>query len=122
MDISKNWGRWFRKLWRTPVDLDNRVLDGWIHDALIDEATAVPPAGAWDRLRDTIRDRRPIKRYGMWVLDEPLRDPPGSSLSMLYHNDSQRLDRNPHFNFPHYNFRGVLWSSLPPSFVAVANW
>lgn len=124
MGISKYFTQWFKRYWKPVVELDIRLLDGWIHDALSEEASALPPAGAWDRLYNAIREREPVKvkSYGMWILDEPFRDPPVSPLGLLYHSDSQRLDDNPQFSRSRNDLHEILWSHLPPSFIAVAAW
>lgn len=68
------------------------VLDLWIRDALREEALAQPSPGAWERLRSML-ERRPPKRYGMWVLDEVLRDPPESLPTTLSQEQYQRAKR-----------------------------
>ena len=57
--------------------LPEALLDGWIEDALREEALAKPSDVTWERLRQVLEGRRQ-RRYGMWVLDEPLHDPPHS--------------------------------------------
>jgi len=57
------------------VALPEALLDGWIEEALREEALAQPPNTTWERLRQMLEGRR-RRRYGMWVLDEPLHDPP----------------------------------------------
>lgn len=122
MGMFKIYAQWFKRYWKPVSELDERLLDDCIHDALSDEAAAQPPAGARDRLYTAIHARQPVKSHGMWILDEPLRDPPTSPLSLLYHSDSQRLDRTPEFFRPRNDLRQMLWCSLPPSFMAVATW
>ena len=74
MGISNVFRRLTRVLGRD-VALPETWLDGWIEDALREEALAQPPATTWERLRQMLEGRR-RRRYGMWVLDEPLHDPP----------------------------------------------
>lgn len=61
------------------------MLDDWIHEALLEDACAQPPQGTWDRLR-MILERRRASREGMWVLEEPMRDPPDMLPTMLNHH------------------------------------
>ena len=74
MGISNVFRAMARVLWQGGA-LSETLLDGWIEDALREEALAQPPATTWDHLRQMLEGRRQ-RRYGMWVLDEPLHDPP----------------------------------------------
>ena len=74
MAISK-WLHRIAGLLVRDVALPETLLDGWIKDALREEALAQPPNTTWERLRQMLEGRR-RRRYGMWVLDEPLHDPP----------------------------------------------
>ena len=74
MDISKA----FRKMIcarRRKTAFSETLLDGWIEDALREEVLSQAPSTTWERLRQMLEERRK-RRYGMWVLDEPLHDPP----------------------------------------------
>ncbi len=74
MAISK-WLGWVAGLLERDMVFSEALLDGWIEDALREEALAQPPGTTWERLRQMLEGRRK-RRYGMWVLDEPLHDPP----------------------------------------------
>ncbi len=104
------------------AEIDDRALDYLIHEALVEEETAEPPAESWERLYLAARNRQMVRRHGMWVLDELLRDPPVRSRAVIYHNDSQRVAYGEHFSRTIHEIRGSLWISLPTSFVAISNW
>lgn len=121
MDISK-----FVRLLGIPASSSppDRVTDNWIREALMDEAMVVPPAGAWDRLRKAILECKPVRSHGMWVLDEPLRDPPEFLPKSLTEPEFARVQ----WLYDDYrgNLRGglreVAWNSFLPAFVIVLNW
>lgn len=96
-------------------------IDGWIREALLDDALAKPPAGAWERLRHAIIERK-LKQHGMWVLDEPHRDPPDALPMMLNHDEFERAQRL--YGFWAWQDRRTyeLWSGLVPGFEAIVNW
>ncbi len=79
MDMSR-WLYRIAGLLGCDVALPEALLDGWIEDALREEALAQPPNTTWERLRQMLEGRR-RRRYGMWVLDEPLHDPPSPFLA-----------------------------------------
>lgn len=125
MDISKLVKRFAGWVWPAPPEVDGRLLDGWIHDALIDDALASPPSGTWEKLCMAIRDRRPVKSYGMWILDEPFRDPPETLPTVLSHSELQRVLRiqsGLHSNRQFHTLREAMWSTLPATFIAIVNW
>lgn len=83
-----------RLVWPCQTQLeDDPLLDQQIREALADYAQAQPSAGALDRLVKTITERGLIRGYGMWVLDEPLRDPPEVSPVWLNGHQYQRAER-----------------------------
>ena len=70
------------------------TLDEWIYEAFIEEALAQPSPGAWERLRMALAPRRTTtNRSGMWVLNEPLRDPPESQPMVLTYSEFERAQR-----------------------------
>ncbi len=69
------------------------TLDRWIREALLEEALAQPSTGAWERLRMALAPHRDTTRSGMWVLNEPLRDPPESLPMVLSYSQFQRAQR-----------------------------
>lgn len=79
-------------LFRPRSDDMDGVLDLWIRDALREEAVAQPSQGAWERLRSAL-ERHRTRRYGMWVLDEVLRDPPESLPTPLSQAQYRRAGR-----------------------------
>ncbi len=99
-------------------------LDDLIRDVLREDAHVPLPVGSWDRLRKSITDRKPIKSYGMWILDEPLRDPPKSppgtlnerelALAMRLYTDRRHLHT--------LKIKESLWSNWAPSFAILFNW
>jgi hypothetical protein len=117
--------RFRRMVWWTAPPLIERdqTLDGWIHEALLDDALARPPAGAWDRLRQVIVERQ-LKDYGMWVLDEPQRDPPESPPMLMSGHDFDRARRIHGSRFVESNYprKVVIWTGVLPMFAAIVNW
>ncbi len=108
---------------RQQSDTDDQLLDQWISEAMLEEAVAQPPSGAWERLRVAL-DRRRVQRYGMWVLDEPLRDPPESLPTVLSHAQFRRAERlyvgsRPH---PMWYARDNVFAHLVPTFSAMINY
>lgn len=89
MDISKH----AKTLFRQPSTEPDRVIDNWIREALCDDAPLTVPPGAWDRLRKAIMDRRFVRSRGMWLLDEPFRDPPESLPTTLNERQLKRAMR-----------------------------
>ncbi len=124
MDMYKlNLIQFVSAVFRRPdFDLDY-TIDGWIQDALLDDALARPPGGAWERLRQAIVERQ-MKNYGMWVLDEPQRDPPESPPMLLEGHDFERAMRiyGDHLTIGNDLRRDVIWSSLLPIFSVMVNW
>lgn len=108
--------------WRPSADLDY-LLDAWICDAFLEDAAVQPPQGAWERLRNAITDRRPVRSHGMWILDEPLRDPPESlpgTLSDQQYERAQRIYRHDRAG-RRSQFKEAVWSNFLPAFVALVN-
>ena len=107
--------RWVRTLFRQkPVIANERVLDHCIRSTLVEDALRYAPVNTWDRLRMVILERALApRRYGMWVLDEPLRDPPEFTTVRL--NETQHsLERRFHNN-SHYPI-STLWGGIFPLF------
>jgi hypothetical protein len=99
-------------------------FDSWIQEALFDDALACPPPGAWERLRQAIIERQ-FKHYGMWVLDEPLRDPPEAPPMLLNGHDFERAQRiygGYLIAAGHDLRRDVIWGGLMPTFSVMVNW
>ena len=101
------------------------IMDQWIRETLREDSQAVPvPVGAWERLRQAISDRKLIKARGMWVLDEPFREPPDAipaTLSGARLRQAQRLydDR---WGINAYRQREPICISLAPGFAVLFNW
>jgi hypothetical protein len=122
-----NPGRILQRFLAQPsVTEPNDVLDHWIREALVEDALAHPSPGAWERLRQAIIERQ--HKYGMWVLDEPLRDPPESPPMMLDDHQYERAMRIYSEQLGLGNRREIMlckctiWSGTMPSFSAVVNW
>ncbi|MBN2305361.1 MAG: hypothetical protein JXQ72_12825 [Anaerolineae bacterium] len=106
-------------MYYTPAASDSD-LDRWIRDALLEDAVAQPPTGAWERLRQAITDSQ---RYGMWILDEPLRDPPESTPAMLsryqFHRALRLYDDARHNS--RREVREVVWNNVMPMFFTLVH-
>jgi hypothetical protein len=119
-------GRIWRRFLARPSGAEpDYVLDHRIREALVEDALARPSAGAWERLRQAIVERH--HKYGMWVLDEPLRDPPESPPMMLNNEQYKRAMRiysgqfglsSRHEIIMH---KSTLWAGTMPSFSALLN-
>jgi hypothetical protein len=102
------------------------VLDNWIREALVEEARARPPAGAWDRLRLAVAECK-HRNYGMWVLDEPPRDPPESPPMLLNGSQFERALRIYGGRARGYERRDLplnkeaLWGGLIPTLSTLLN-
>lgn len=108
-----------------PHTTSDEVLDNLIRDVLIEDGRARPSAGAWERLRQVILERH--HKYGMWVLDEPLRDPPESLPMILNAHQYERAMRIYHMRCGReYRYETMLyksvWGGTTPSFSALLNW
>jgi hypothetical protein len=122
-----NPGRILQRFLAQPaVTEPDDVLDNWIRDALVEDALAHPSAGAWERLRQAIVERQ--HKYGMWVLDEPLRDPPESLPMMLDNHQYERAARIYSARLGLSNrreimlYKSTIWGGTMPTFAAVLNW
>lgn len=116
-DLPKTlMARFFR---RPPLLEPDQTLDIWIREALLDDAAAQPSPDAWERLRRAISDRR-LKSYGMWVLDEPWRDPPESlptTLSFRQFQRARRLLYHDHRMVPIWQIAYASWGSVYQRFL-----
>lgn len=116
---------WFRRLAARVLRLpsaDDRFLDGVIREALLTDAFASAPVSAWDRLRSSIVERRMVRGYGMWILDEPQREPPAETPSALSGRDldrAQRVYENIRVGVPDY--RHALWNNVNPNFLMLVH-
>jgi hypothetical protein len=102
-----------------PVEPDYE-LDARIRDALLEDVDVPIPTGAWDRLRKVIIERKPIRSRGMWVLDEPFRDPPESPPTLL----TQRQFEYAHRIYNEKRYGGsnrVVWDSLRLTFSVIVS-
>lgn len=110
---------------RPASDVPDAHVDFWIREALLDDSLAQPPAGAWERLYKAIIEHRLSRNYGMWVLDEPFRDPPPAAQGMMSEqqflralriHDDRNVDRRLQFRVG-----DAMWSHLVPTFPLVMN-
>lgn len=103
----------------------DRVVDNRIREALYDDSPATVPPGAWDRLRKAIMDRRVVRSRGMWLLDEPFRDPPETLPTTLDERQLKRAMRLycgvRHEDYFGYQIKEMVWTHLLPTFSAVVN-
>lgn len=101
------------------------VLDGMICDALLEERVAQAPENAWERLFKTIAEGR-VQRQGMWVLDEPLRDPPVQPRPrrIFDFGARQHVGRLPELDTGQrmWQVREAVWDTLLPTFSSLVNW
>ena len=117
-----------RFLSRPPEFEPDFPLDNLIRDALFEDSSAHPPAGAWERLRCQVIIERQYRRYGMWLLDEPLRDPPEATPLQLNYHDYKRAmrlysDQNPATSRRDaMMYKTTLWDGMIPSLSALLNW
>ncbi|MBN1679114.1 MAG: hypothetical protein JW966_02400 [Anaerolineae bacterium] len=109
---------------RIPLPADQE-FEFWIKDALSEEAARQPPIGAWERLCKTIADRRMIRGYGMWVLDEVSYDSPAALSTMLTGPQYEWIGR---LYVEQYRrsqvtrqFKDALWLNMNSAFLAVVN-
>lgn len=117
-----------RFLGQPPMIEPDRVLDDRIRQALLEEVVVRPSSGAWERLRQAIIERK-CKNYGMWVLDEPQRDPPESPPMLLNGSQYERARRIYDVQggiggvreLPLY-YKNTVWGSMLPPFSALLNW
>ena len=117
-----------RFLVRPPEFEPDYPLDNVIRDALFEDSLARPSAGAWERLRRQVMIERQYRRYGMWLLDEPLRDPPEAPPLQLNYRDYKRAlriysDQTARTAHPEIiMYKSTLWSGMIPSLSALLNW
>ncbi|NDJ76108.1 MAG: hypothetical protein GYB65_07600 [Chloroflexi bacterium] len=122
MDIFNMLQKMVSRLTRSSVELDG-VVDNWIREALAEDAIAKPAPGAWERLLQVITDGEVTRYHGMWILDEPLRDPPVSPALALTRRELQ-AERHRYAKYSAALRRQIteaLWSNYSPSFMAVVN-
>lgn len=100
---------------------EDSVLDWCIADALSDETSAPVPPGAWMRLRMSIAERKIVRGYGMWVLDQTIHDPPEIE-SAISRNSNFELALYLHSN-RHMSRRWMVGhpslGGLSPTFITV---
>lgn len=107
---------WFRQ---PPFEPDD-VLDFHIREALLEETNLSFPPGAWERLRRAIVEHQTVTNQGMWILDEPFRDPPESSPTLLTQQQFERVRRI--YNKPQYNSPNwVMMESFRFSFAVIVS-
>ncbi len=112
--------KWLQRLlWacRTNVLTPDPVLDNLIREALVEQALhSAIPVTTWDRVRRSLLERRLAHRSGMWVLDEPLREPPEAAWRPAapslweVRRESQRT-----------RMRELAWAALMPPYTVLLN-
>ena len=118
--------KWGAHLLRPQWQVDDSTLDVWIRDAFVPDRLSSASPSAWERLRSSIVERGVIRGYGMWMLDEPQREPPDGIPGALSDRDFHRALRL------HDNLRGAsvpiglgyaVWSTgMNPNFLVLMNW
>lgn len=112
-NFTRKLAVWFRQ---RPLEPDD-VLDARIRDALLADVNVPFPPLAWERLRRAIVEH---KSQGMWVLDEPFRDPPESPPTLLTQQEFDRarqIYNKPKYNSPNW----VMLESLRFSFSVIVS-
>jgi hypothetical protein len=116
-----------RFLIRSPEFEPDPALDNLIRDALFEDSLARPSAGAWERLRRQVMIEQQYRRSGMWLLNEPLRDPPEAPPLQLDNHDYKRALRiySDHTAAVTNRreimmYKTTLWGGMMPS--ALLNW
>ncbi len=123
MDMLKVLSAVGRLLCLRPMNQTDYVLDSVIREVLLDDVLVEPPAGAWDRLCQTIVERN-MKSHGMWVLDEPLHEPRDMSpvqINGAQINRALRLQLISRSDSG-WHMRDSAWGNLMPNFAAYMNW
>jgi hypothetical protein len=113
---------------RPPEFEPDYPLDNLIRDALFEDSSARPSAGAWEHLRRHAKIEREYRRSGMWLLNEPLRDPPEAPPLQLNYHDYKRALRlytdqtaaTSRREFMMY--KSTMWDGMVPSLSALLNW
>lgn len=123
MGISSLMLRMRRALFPRLRMAEDAALDELIRDALLDEALAVPSAGAWERLLSAIEDGA-ARRQGMWVLEEVSqqhrqRARPEQHLARIERQVA--LARQGHVDH-WWHLRDALWGNMFPTYAAWVNW
>jgi hypothetical protein len=117
-----------RFLIRSPEFEPDYPLDNLIRDALFEDSLARPSAGAWERLRRQVMIEQQYRRSGMWLLNEPLRDPPEAPPLQLDNHDYKRALRIYSDQTAVTSRREImmyktaLWGGMMPSLSALLNW
>jgi hypothetical protein len=103
-------------------------LDNLIRDALFEDSSARPSAAAWERLRRQAIIEQQYRRSGMWLLNEPLRDPPEApplQLDSYHYKRALRLYSDQTAMSSRREmlmYKASLWGGMMPSFSALLNW
>jgi hypothetical protein len=102
---------------------EDALLDDLIREALLDEALAMPPAGAWERLRNTVSEGA-ARRQGMWVVQEVRGN---SAQRTVQDRQAARVERQLSMlrqgRADHWRQAcEVLWGNVFPTYVALVNW
>jgi hypothetical protein len=121
--------RLFSRLWMLcrplPSKADSEyMVDQWLREAFLEYKTIEAPTGTWERLRKGILERQMVHGHGMWVLDEPMHDPPETLPAGLSGQEYLRAlrmydSRRERFN---YIAQSIMWGNLTPGFSALVNW
>ncbi|HMM27380.1 MAG TPA: hypothetical protein PKD46_03750 [Aggregatilineaceae bacterium] len=113
----KLWSEWLCRIGIGGCQSD-ALLDWRIADALSDDAWSTVPPGAWDRLRKAINERKLVRGYGMWVLDETFREPPDSPPATLSGVELERALRvyRKHQAAKYHRRTPSVWGSWSPTF------
>lgn len=104
----------------------DRTVDSWIRETLVEDALAQFPAGTWERLRKVIVERK-FRKYGMWVLDEPWREPQETSAppALPHHNQLKfygEYDKKVDYSWQQWQAREAVWNNMMPIFPSWVNW
>ena len=121
MGISRRFQQMLRFLVQPVAPDTDQELDALIQAALRDDPAGGPSLGAWDRLRISIVERGRMHRRGMWVLDEPFRDPPAPALLSALQLANANSFRNARTEDLRRQGRELGWSQLMPPVARLLN-
>ena len=121
MGISRRFQQMLRFLVQPVAPDTDQELDALIQAALRDDPAGGPSLGAWERLRISIVERGRMHRRGMWLLEEPFRDPPEPALLSALQLANANSFRNARTEDLRRQGRELVWSQLMPPFAMLLN-
>jgi hypothetical protein len=108
-------------IFRSSAPAPDLGFDALIREALCFDLAEGPSSGTWDRLRMSIMDRGRMHRNGMWLLDEPFRDPPEPVRLSEHQLARARSLHDVRTEDLRRQGRELVWSQLMPPFAVLLN-